>query len=99
MYGPAALWTMAREQLDVTVVVLSNRAYQILRMELSRVGAQAGGERAGELLDLSRPQIDFCSMARGMGVPAVRPDTAEELTAELRRAFAEPGPHLLEAAI
>jgi acetolactate synthase-1/2/3 large subunit len=99
MYGPAALWTMAREGLDVTTVVLSNRSYRILRMELSRVGAQAGGERAGELLDLSRPQLDFCSLARGMGVPASRPSSAEELVSELRRTLAEPGPHLIEAVI
>jgi acetolactate synthase-1/2/3 large subunit len=99
MYGPAALWTMAREGLDVTTVVLSNRSYRILRAELSRVGAESGGRRSGELLDLARPQLDFCSLARGMGVPACRPGDAGELVTELRRAFAEPGPHLIEAVI
>jgi acetolactate synthase-1/2/3 large subunit len=99
MYGPAALWTMAREQLDVTTVVINNSAYAILRMELGRVGAEAGGPKAAKLLDLSSPDLDFVALATGMGVPASKATTAEELAQQLENAFAEPGPHLIEAVV
>jgi acetolactate synthase I/II/III large subunit len=99
MYTASALWTMAREGLDVTTVLLNNRAYAILRMELSRVGAEAAGPRAQQLLDLSGPDLDFVSMSRGMGVPASRATTAEELADQFAKALAEPGPHLIEAMV
>ncbi|OLF08735.1 acetolactate synthase large subunit [Actinophytocola xinjiangensis] len=99
MYTVSALWTMAREGLDVTTIVLNNRAYAILRMELSRVGAEATGPRAGQLLDLSGPDLDFVSLAQGMGVPASRATTAEELAEQFAKALAEPGPHLIEAMV
>jgi acetolactate synthase-1/2/3 large subunit len=99
MYTLSALWTQAREGLDVTTVVLSNNAYAILRMELQRVGAAAGGQKAADLLDLSRPNLDFVAMAGGMGVPASRATTAEELATQFEKALAEPGPHLIEAVV
>ena len=99
MYSLTALWTQAREQLNVTTVILNNRSYAILRMELQRVGATETGTRAGELLDLSRPDIDFVALATGLGVPATRATTCEELAEQLRTAFAEPGPHLIEAML
>ena len=99
MYSLSALWTQARERLNVTTVILNNRSYAILRMELHRVGAAENGGRAGELLDLSRPNLDFVALATGMGVPATRAATCEELAEQLRTAFAEPGPHLIEAIL
>ncbi len=99
MYTISALWTQAREQLDVTTVIFSNRRYAILGMELDRVGAVAAGEAARSLLDLSSPIIDFAALATGMGVPASRASTAADLAAQLGRALAEPGPHLIEAVV
>ena len=99
LYTLQSLWTMAREQLDVTTVVFSNRRYAILRMELARVGATASGARALEMLDLSPPEIDFVALASGFGVPASRPETAEAFSDALERALHEPGPHLIEAVI
>jgi acetolactate synthase-1/2/3 large subunit len=99
MYTLSALWTQAREGLDVTTVVLANNAYAILRMELQRVGASADGQKAADLLDLGRPDLDFVSMATGMGVPATRATTAEELATQFQKAIAEPGPHLIEAVV
>jgi len=102
MYTISALWTQAREQLDVTTVVFNNGAYDILRIELARVGAanaESPGPKALDLLDLGRPTIDFVKIAEGMGVPARRVNTAEELAAALAEAFAEPGPHLIDAVI
>ena len=99
MYTLSALWTHARENLDVTTIVLNNGAYAILRLELQRVGAAAGGRKAADLLDLSRPDLDFVALATGMGVPAGRATTAEELAAQLEKALGEPGPHLIEAVV
>ena len=99
MYTLQSLWTQARESLDVTTVILSNHAYAILNLELSRVGAGAGGPRAERLLELSSPDLDFVALAQGMGVPAMRATTAEELVVQLEHALREPGPHLVEAVL
>jgi acetolactate synthase I/II/III large subunit len=100
MYTIQSLWTMAREQLDVIVVIFNNRSYAILNIELQRVGADGGGgPKARSQLDLEGPNLDFVSIANGMGVPAARADTCEDFTAALDRALAEPGPHLIEALV
>ncbi len=100
MYTNQALWTMARENLDITVVVLANAAYSILNVELERVGARdSGGPKARSQLDLSAPNLDFARMAQGMGVHAVRADTAEDFCKAMEYALAQPGPHLIEAVI
>ncbi|CAM2926911.1 acetolactate synthase large subunit [Saccharomonospora xinjiangensis] len=99
LYTVQSLWTQARENLNVTTVVLNNRAYAILRMELQRVGAESSGPKAGSLLDLSTPDLDFVRMAEGFGVPATRAKTAEQLAEQFRRAVSEPGPHLIEAMV
>jgi acetolactate synthase-1/2/3 large subunit len=93
---------MAREQANVTTILLNNDAYAIQRMELQRVGAGPAGEAgpaARRMLDLSSPSINHTRIAQGFGVDAVRVSTADELVAALRRAYAEPGPHLIEATI
>lgn len=100
MYTIAGLWTQARENLDVTTVLYDNSAYDILRVELQRVGVgSAPGPKALDLLDLSRPAIDFVKISEGMGVPARRVTTCEEFADALRAAFAEPGPHLIDAVV
>lgn len=104
MYTISALWTHARENLDVTTIVFNNSAYAILRMELQRVGAESAGDgkpgpKAAQLLDLSNPSLDFVALATGMGVPAVRATTASEFASALRDALASPGPHLIDAII
>ena len=99
MYTIQALWTYAREQLDVTTIVCDNGSYAILEGELARVGASGDGKRAAQLLDLGGPGLDFVALAAGMGVPATRATTAEELADQLRRALAEPGPHLIDAVL
>jgi acetolactate synthase-1/2/3 large subunit len=99
LYTLQALWTQAREGLDVVTIVYNNRSYAVLNMELDRVGAQAGGPKARSLLDLSHPDIDFVALADGLGVPATRATTAEELNDQLGRALAGPGPALIEAMV
>jgi acetolactate synthase-1/2/3 large subunit len=99
MYTLQALWTMAREALDVTTVIANNGSYAVLNMELNRVGATSVGSKAREMLDLHRPDLDFAAMAQGMGVDAVRVQTADDLVVALERCLAEPGPHLIDAVV
>ena len=94
-----ALWTQAREGLDVTTILCNNRSYAVLNMELNRVGAEAAGPKAKEMLDLTGPDMDFVALSTGLGVPATRATTADELVDQLERAIAEPGPHLIEAMV
>ncbi len=99
LYTIQALWTQAREQLNVTTVLINNASYAILRMELARTAAGQAGERAARMLDLSGPTPDFTQLSTGLGVPASRVTTAAELDRALRLAYAEPGPHLIEAIV
>jgi acetolactate synthase I/II/III large subunit len=99
LYTVQALWTMAREQLDITVVIFNNGSYGILNIELARVGAQGAGPKANAQLDLSSPDLDFVQLGSGFGVPARRVETAEQLIDALTRAIAEPGPNLIEVMI
>jgi acetolactate synthase-1/2/3 large subunit len=96
MYTLQALWTQARESLDVTTVLLSNRSYALLNMELVRTGAAPSLE-AAKLFDLSGPTLDFVSLAKGMGVPGIRVDDAASLVQALEASYATPGPQLIEA--
>ena len=98
MYTIQALWTMAREGLDVTTIIFNNRSYAILNMELQRVGATPG-PKALDMLDLSRPDLSFVSLAQGMGVDAVACTDAESFTTALDSALSAPGPHLIEAIL
>ena len=99
LYTIQALWTQARERLNVTTVLINNAAYAVLRVELARTGAGQAGPRAARLLDLSDPVTDFTAVSTGLGVPATRVTTTAGLDQALRRAYAEPGPHLIEAIV
>ncbi|MBP8307249.1 MAG: acetolactate synthase large subunit [Burkholderiaceae bacterium] len=99
MYTPQALWTMAREGLNVTVVVFANRSYQILRGELIAVGAGEPGPRANQMLTLDNPTLDWTALARGMGVPATRADDLAAFADQFARSLATPGPSLIELTL
>jgi acetolactate synthase-1/2/3 large subunit len=99
MYTIQALWTMARESLDVTTILLNNGCYAILNVEFARVGVAAPGPKAMSLLDLTRPAIDWVAISEGMGVPAVRADTVEGFQKALEDALSIKGPRLIEAVI
>ncbi|MEZ5894127.1 MAG: acetolactate synthase large subunit, partial [Parvularculaceae bacterium] len=99
MYTVQALWTMAREELDVTTIILNNGSYAILNIELARVGAANPGPKALSLLDLTRPALDWVSMSVGMGVPAVKATTPDEFRKALKEALAVRGPRLIEAML
>ncbi len=99
LYTSQALWTMAREQLDVTVLLCANRRYAILRTELARAGVDQPGHASRTLTDLGDPAIDWSRLARAYGVPASRATTAEQMVQRLEAALAEPGPHLVELVL
>lgn len=99
LYTLQSLWTMAREGLDVTVVVCANRAYRILQMELHRTGNDDPGPQARSLTDLGSPALDWVSLAKGFGVEGVQATTVDELRAGLERGLAAEGPYLVEALI
>ena len=99
MYTIQALWTMARENLDICVVIFANRKYQILQIELARVGAQSMNKKTLDMLDLSNPDLDFVKMAEGMGVKARRATTAEEFNNLFSAAMTEQGPMLIETML
>jgi acetolactate synthase-1/2/3 large subunit len=99
MYTLQSLWTQARESLDVTTVIFNNRSYAILRHELANVGAQNVGRKALDMLDLSRPDLDFVALARGMGVPGTRVADMDEFNRALAEGLATDGPYLVEAMV
>jgi acetolactate synthase I/II/III large subunit len=99
MYTLQALWTMAREGVDVTVVGLSNRSYAVLTMELSRVGATSEGATSQRMLELDDPTLDLAGLARAQGVPSVTVTTAEEFVSALERSYATPGPMFIEVVL
>jgi len=99
MYTLQALWTQAREGLNVTNVIWSNRSYAILRGELANVGAANPGRKALDMLDLGRPDLDWVGLGKGMGVPGERATTADEFTEALGRGIAHQGPYLIEAVM
>ena len=99
MYTVQALWTQAREGLNITTLICSNRGYNILKVELARAGVGLIGGSALSLIDIDRPKLDWVRLAEGMGVPAGRVTTVEELAREFRHALEETGPHLIEMMI
>ena len=99
MYTLQSLWTMARERLDVVVVILANRRYRILDVEMRRTGGNAVGPEADRMIDLGNPDLDWVKLSEGHGVAAARATSADEFIREFRAAMAEPGPRLIEAVL
>jgi acetolactate synthase-1/2/3 large subunit len=99
MYTVQALWTQAREGLDVTTVLLNNRSYAILKEELSNVGGDETGGRALDMMELDRPSLDWVGLARGMGVEAGRARTMQELERQLTAGLRSEGPYLIDLVL
>ncbi len=99
MYTVQALWTQARESLDVTTVILDNRSYAILKGELANVGAADAGRKAHSMMELDRPALDWVALARGMGVEAGRAETMEEFHRQLNAGLRSQGPYLIDLVL
>lgn len=99
MYTPQSLWTMAREQVDVTLVVLKNDSYGILNIELARVREGEANEKMLSMLHIDKPSLDWVKLAEAQGVPATRATTAEEFHRQFEAAMSTKGPKLIEAKL
>lgn len=99
MYTVQALWSMAREKTDVTIVLLNNNSYAILNVELARLKTDEPNDKTLSMLDLSNPGIDWVSIARGMDVTASRATTVSEFRDQFAAAMKTPGPCLIEAMV
>jgi len=99
MYTLQALWTMAREKLNILTVIFANRRYRILDIEMRRTGVAGFGPAGRKLIDIGEPNLDWVSLANGMGVGATRATTAGEFAAQFREAVRANNPWLIEAII
>ncbi|MDH7639307.1 acetolactate synthase large subunit [Sphingomonas oryzagri] len=100
MYTIQSLWTQAREGLPVTTIIFANNQYAILKAEYTNMGAgQTPGPQAMAMIDIDRPTIDWCAMAKSMGVPSVSVDTAEDFHAAMARSVDAEGPVLIEVKL
>jgi acetolactate synthase-1/2/3 large subunit len=99
MYMPQALWTMARESLNVVTLVFANRQYQILKGEMANIGVGTVGPKAARLLDIGQPDLDWASLARSQGVPGRRATSMEELSSAMDAALRAGGPQLIEVVL
>lgn len=99
MYTLQALWTQARERLDVTTIIFANRSYAILNVEMQRMGFTEPGPVALSMLDLHDPAIDWCKLARGMGVEASTATTVAEFESQFEDAMRSRGPRLIEVVV
>jgi acetolactate synthase-1/2/3 large subunit len=99
MYTIQALWTQAREALNIVTVLFNNRAYRILQAELKGVGAERKGTKADSILNLDNPQLDFVQIANGMGLEASRANSAESFNDQFSAALNKSGPHLIEVLV
>ena len=99
MYTLQYLWTAARENLNITSVIFSNRQYNILEVEYLRMGVNQVGDRAARMFDLKDPELDWVALANGQGVPGEKVTTSEELVKALEAAQATDGPFLIEAVV
>ncbi len=99
MYTTQALWTMAREGLNVTTVIFANRDYAVLKREFSNLGIGKPGPGALNMFEIGRPDLDWVSLAKGMGVPGARVTTLEAFAKSLRAGFEGAGPTLIEVVL
>ncbi|MGE3315799.1 MAG: thiamine pyrophosphate-binding protein [Planctomycetaceae bacterium] len=101
MYTIQALWTAARHNVDAKFVVCNNRSYRLLQLNVSQYWKEVGvaPHQFPLSFDLSKPEIRFDEIARSMGVPGIRIETAEQIEPAIREALATKGPFLLDVVI
>jgi acetolactate synthase-1/2/3 large subunit len=99
MYTLQALWTMAREGLDVTTVVFANRDYAVLKREFSYLEVGQPGPRALGMFEIGRPDLDWVHLAKGMGVPGTRVTSLAGFAKALRSGLESEGPSLIEVPL
>jgi acetolactate synthase I/II/III large subunit len=99
MYTLQALWTMAREGLKITTVIFANRDYAVLKREFSYLGAGSPGQRALDMFEIGRPDIEWVQLSKSMGVPGTRATSLEGFAKSLKEGFETDGPTLIEVPL
>jgi acetolactate synthase-1/2/3 large subunit len=99
MYTLQALWTMARENLAITTIIFANRSYAILKGEFANLGGGILGPLASNMLEISRPDLDWSALAQGMGVPATRVTTLDAFAKALGAGLQMECPYLIEVVL
>jgi len=99
LYTVQSLWTQAREKLNVITLIVSNRRYAILQVELKRSGQVVPGPQAQALTELDDPAIDWVLLGQSFGVRSSRAETELQLEQQLRRAMEMDGPSLIEMLV
>ncbi|MGC1164458.1 MAG: thiamine pyrophosphate-dependent enzyme, partial [Candidatus Sulfotelmatobacter sp.] len=99
MYTLQALWTMARQGLNVTTVVFANRDYAVLKREFSYLGVGNPGARTLDMFEIGRPDLDWVQLAKGMGVPGTRVNSLDGFGKALRAGLEGEGPTLIEVPL
>ena len=99
MYTLQALWTMARENLNVKVIIFANQSYEILKGELINVGATGSGEKALSMLSLNSPSLDWVGLAKAQGVEAFKVRDLKEFFLTLMTVMPMQGPQLIEVVM
>ncbi len=99
LFSIQALWSAARESLNITVLICANKRYGVLKGGLGRMGVTSIGPNLSSLLELNNPEVNWMDVSRGLGVPAASVSNTHELEKELKGALAEPGPHLIEMVV
>ena len=99
MYTLQALWTMAREGLNITTVIFANSAYEILKREFASLAIGEPGATASNLFSVGRPDLDWVSLAKGMGILGTRVDSLDAFNKALKKGFETNGPTLIEVPI
>jgi len=96
---PQALWTMARERLNITTVVFANRDYAVLKREFSYLGAGSPGPRVAAMFEIGRPDLDWVELAKEMGVPGIKVNSPDAFGEALRAGMEGKGPSLIEVPL
>ncbi len=98
MYTIQSMWTAARHQIGAKFVVCNNRSYQLLKLNVQQYWRERGFDDHAfpGSFDLGDPAIRFDELARSMGVPAARVETADDVETAIAEALAEDGPFLID---
>ncbi|MEA2835978.1 MAG: benzoylformate decarboxylase [Bradyrhizobium sp.] len=95
MYSIQALWTAAHHKLPLTVVIVNNGGYRIIKQRL--LAFHKDDHFVG--MDFVDPPVDFSGLARALGLEAIRINKAADLASTLKSAFGRPGAKLIEVMV
>ena len=95
MYSIQALWTAAHHKLPLTVVIVNNGGYRIIKQRL--LAFHGDDHYVG--MDFADPKVDFTALAKSLGLEAMQITEAKDVAAALKSAFSRPGAKLIEVVV